>query len=77
MKLKKNKLMIRRADSGMWQSSSSSPCGHCTIVSHLIMIMMMLEVMTGVHLMALMGKNLPVSFFSFLMVKDGLLHTKW
>ena len=31
----RNKLMIRRVDSGMWQFSSSPPCGHWLIVSHL------------------------------------------
>ena len=31
----KNKLIIRRADSGMWQRSSSSPSGHWRIMSHL------------------------------------------
>ena len=31
----RNKLITRRADSGMWQPSSSSPCGHWGIWSHL------------------------------------------
>ena len=41
----------------------------------IMLMVMIIEIMTGLHLMALMGKNLPVSFSSFLMLKDTLLHT--
>ena len=48
MLIKKYKLIIWRADSGMWQPSSSSPSGHWGIKSHLdkcLVLMMTLIIM--------------------------------
>ena len=66
-----NELMTRRAESGMWQSSSSSPLGHWGIVSHLktrYVTQVVMRMM--IHLIALIGKNFPVLFSSVVIFRN-------